>query len=364
MILTADPSTFRDTWRRLRYPPYGLRKVESISGGKIVPPEQLGKYRNEILGLYVNDPLGQSEIGKAISYVIQDDPPYVKSFKLFGRRLREIKERNSLKVVVGGPGAWQLTGKDWIDSILIGEAEENLEEALKGSGIIYGRKAEHFVAIRAPSGLAEVEVNRGNRRVPEHVIEEEMRIQGLAHGKVNLITTDLLSYGEEREVVNLLLRARRFGEVTFSNLNSLTAMNFDLGKIREALNLNENHWISPVLNSVQGSCVYSLEAEVLKSLNKNYIYPMVYVDEERADEFLEYRAIIVPLPKTERYYEVLYRVWQHDRTLVKVPFSYVVDYVLRKAVETRGENLRRLNRLNLVKDLFSASFFRLVQFVS
>ncbi|MEM1859068.1 MAG: hypothetical protein QW396_01410, partial [Metallosphaera sp.] len=59
-----------------------------------------------------------------------------------------------------------------------------------------------------------------------------------------------------------------------------------------------------------------------------------------------------------------YRVWQHDRTLVKVPFSYVVDYVLRKAVETRGENLRRLNRLNLVKDLFSASFFRLVQFVS
>ncbi|MCG3109607.1 hypothetical protein L3N51_01902 [Metallosphaera sp. J1] len=363
MILSADPSTFRSWWRRSKYPPYGLRKVEAISGGKIVQPEHLDRYREEILGIYVNDPLGRSEIGQAISRIVQGDPPYVKSFKKFESRIRELRDRNSLKVVVGGPGAWQLQDRDWIDSLLIGEAEESLEEAVKGKGVIHGRRAEHFVAIRAPSGLAEVEVNRGSRRIPENVILEEMRIQSSAHGRVNLITSDILSYGDESEVTDLLIKARKFGEVTFSNIGSVTAMNFDLEKIRTALNLNENHWISPVLNSVQGSCLYSLDSEVLKLLNRNYIYPMVYVEEERTREFLQYKAVVIPLPQTENYYKVLYEAWKHDRVIVKLPFSFVVDYVLKKAVETRGKNLRELRSSSLIKYIFMAGFYNLFQFV-
>ncbi|AWS00462.1 hypothetical protein [Metallosphaera hakonensis] len=361
MILTADPLTFGSWLGNRKYPPYGLRKVEAISGGTVVRPGKVSKYRNTVVGIYVNDPLGQTEIGKAISTILQRDPPYVESFRKFEIQMRRLKTENSLKVIVGGPGAWQLTDRDWIDAILIGEAEESLKEAIEGRGVVYGKKAEHFTPIRAPSGLAEVEVNRGSRKIPWSVILREMEIQGSAHGKVNLITQDILSYGDEGEVLQLLSTARRYGDVTFSNINAITALNFDLEKVRNVLGLGENRHISPVLNSSQGSCVYALDSQVLKELNRNFIYPIIYVGEEEVQQFLDFKAIIIPLPQTERYYEVLYKVWLHDKKYVKIPFSFVVDYVLKKALETKGEHLRKLNKTGLIKDLVSASFHRLFQ---
>ncbi|MEM3946835.1 MAG: hypothetical protein QXL04_02755 [Metallosphaera sp.] len=360
MILSADPVTFHSWWRRSKYPPYGLRKVEAISKGKIVPPERLWKERIDVLGIYVNDPLGKSEIGTAISRILKRDPPYVASFKKFRQSVIKMKEERGFRVIVGGPGAWQLTEEGWIDSLLIGEAEESFNETLLKNGVVQGRKAEHFVPILGPSSMAEVEISRGERKVSEDVVLAEMEVQGRAHGKVNLITQDIASYGSEEEVEEVLLTASKYGKVTFSNVNAITALQFNWSKVKEGLHLSRENFLTPVLNSIAGSCVYSLDAEVVKVLNKSFIYPVIYVPEEVTHEFLNYDDIVIPLPQTERYYEVLYAAWIHDKKYVKFPFSYVMDYVLRKAMETKGEHLRRLNKMGTLRDFLLASIFKML----
>lgn len=358
MILTSDyatfyslpPLPFRLGFKK-KYPPYGLRKVEAITNARIVPPNKIKE--DDIIGIYVNDPLGLTDVAKGLTKIFKKEPYYVFSFKDFMEKIKKIKGKS--KIIVGGPGAWELTNEEDIDYVLIGEAEVTLpkviEKIRKGEElpkVIYGEKAEQFIPIKGPSAMGEVEVTRKGRRVPLDVIKKELEIQSKYNKYVNLISEDLLSYGEENEVVDLLKLSSSYGKVIFSQISVISALSFNLPKLRKVLNLNEKNWRSPVLSTNPGSCIFKVESEVIKELNKNFIYPMVYVDINNVQELMKYKTIIIPLPSSdEDVSNILLDVWIHNKKVVKVPFSRVIDYVLYKNAETKGEYLKKLSSFNV-----------------
>lgn len=365
--LTSDYSTFYSLpplpsrllpfARKSKYPPYGLRKVEAIiKNGKIVPPNKLAD--SEIIGIYVNDPLGLTEVAQGIRKILGEEPGHVTSFKEFYSRLKDFK---GIKIA-GGPGAWEVTDQEWIDHIIIGEAEKTLplfiqkiSNGEKLPKVIYGEKTDVFYPIKGPSAMAEVEVMRKDRKVPLEVVKEELKIQSKSHGYVNLISNDLFAYGEG--LIDLLRLSFTYGKVIFSNITHVSSLTVDLGKVKEVLSLSENNWRSPVLSSEKGSCIYKAESEVLRELNKNFIYPMIYVtDEERVYELMKYKTIIIPLPSTypdsEGFFKILYDAWMHDKQLLKIPFSRVIDFIMYKTIVSKGEYLRKVN-LNGIKGLLN-----------
>ncbi|QKR00662.1 hypothetical protein GWK48_09935 [Metallosphaera tengchongensis] len=357
MILTSDPSTFHSLPplpKRLlpnfvkgrKYPPYGLRKIESLTGGIIIPPEKLELHVKDgtLLGVYANDPLGMSEVSKGLETVFGEPPGHVASFREFSEKVRTLKGRFNLKVVVGGPGSWELSlnSPDWIDVLLVGEAELTLPKILteESRGVFFGEKTHKFFPIKAPSAMAEVEVKRKDRKVPLEVVEEEMKVQS-TQGMVNLISDDLFSYGEG--LIPLLSLGKKYGKVLFSQITLQSSSEVDLGKVREVLGLNPKDWRSPVLSEGKGSCtIGELDMKVMGELNRNFIYPMVYVHEERVPEFAQFKSIIIPLPTSQRYYEVLYRSWVHNRRVANLRLGRILDYVLYKNAVTNGEYIRRL----------------------
>jgi len=128
----------------VRRAPYGLAKVQAalIRSGidaKIIDPNKLGKAvgpNTRILGIYTMDPLGLS-YGSGIVYWIlklADLPysgiPYIsKSFLNVINDEAIKKNRDRLKIIVGGPAVWQIIDsksqhKLGIDVIYEGEFEE------------------------------------------------------------------------------------------------------------------------------------------------------------------------------------------------------------------------------------------------
>ncbi|TRM74232.1 hypothetical protein DJ531_07345 [Sulfolobus sp. A20-N-F6] len=384
MILTSDYATFHslpslplrlipNLLRKNKYPPYGLRKIESLTNSRIVPPNSLRVKNGEIIGIYVNDPLGMSEVTRGLTEVFGEPPYFVESFKELGDRIMRLKRKLELKVIVGGPGSWELTidVPDWIDTVLVGEAEITLPRLLKERDfpkVVYGEESDKFFPIRGPSALAEVEISRKERKIPLEVFKKEMEIQSKYHGKVNLISKDLFSYKPEEELFSLLKLASSYGKVYFSQITVESVPEVRLERVREILGLNENNWRSPVLSTRKEACsLKGIDEDVMKELNNNFIYPVVYVEDEMVDELSKYKSIIIPLPKSKAYYNALYESWIHnskDVMRINGSLSRIVEYVLYKNKETKGEYLKRLrlrgiNIFNLfVIALSSLIFFK------
>ena len=167
-----------------RYAPYGTRKIEAAlldNGFRredviVAHPEHLEKVigpETKALGITENDPLG---IGPATSTFTQ----------LFGgEAYMAIKFRELLnhpyirkyrpKIIVGGPGAWQLEDEEIrrklrIDCVVIGEGEKAapalFEKAMNDEplpGVVYGEAVEvdEIPVIRNPTVDGIVEIARG-----------------------------------------------------------------------------------------------------------------------------------------------------------------------------------------------------------
>lgn len=360
MILTSDEASFYSLpslppnlmpfiIKKSKYPPYGLRKIEAIIDAKIVPPEDVEKFlkHDKTLGIYVNDPYALTDVAKGLNKIFFDKPYFYYSFLNFKEQIIKLKPKLNFKVIVGGPGAWELKEEDWIDLLLIGEAEKTLPRLLyekTENKIVYGEPTDKFFPIKSPSAFAEVEIKRKDRKIPKSVIEKELKIQSI-HGYVNLISDDFLSYGTENETLDLLRLASSFGRVRISQISVISAFAFHLEKIREILKLNEKNWISPILSGKPGICTLDFEVEILKELNRNFIYPIIYVDSEKAKELLKYKAIIIPLPTNndKNFYDILYECWLHDRQIINFPFARVVDRFLLKVKETKGTYFAKQN---------------------
>jgi radical SAM superfamily enzyme YgiQ (UPF0313 family) len=167
--------------------PYGLRKAEAqlLKEGlnvTTVSPNHLKQYINEasVLGIHVMDPFGLGPASTTLATLFKKEPFLAKHFKalLNQPEVKEAKNRG-LKIIVGGPGAWQFkfrpdfAEKNGIDCIVEGEGEKVLgrifNTALKGEelpkhwevAVADSPKLDDVPDIVSPSVNGLVEIGRG-----------------------------------------------------------------------------------------------------------------------------------------------------------------------------------------------------------
>jgi radical SAM superfamily enzyme YgiQ (UPF0313 family) len=134
---------------RARTAPYALRKIESAllqKNGKediiVAHENHIGQFvheNTEIVGVYTMDPLGLGPL--TMSYAVlfgTDSPPWVKlEFEGLMRKIRLATKGKKAKVVVVGPGVWELTilpevmEQLGIDLAFQGEADDIINELLE-----------------------------------------------------------------------------------------------------------------------------------------------------------------------------------------------------------------------------------------
>ena len=117
--------------------PYGLRKIEAqlLKEGfhvETVSPKYLGSYLKDakVLGIHTMDPFGLGPASTTLASLFKKEPYLAKHFHdlLKSPAVKKAKQ-NGLKVIVGGPGAWQFHYREkavkdlGIDCVVEGEAE-------------------------------------------------------------------------------------------------------------------------------------------------------------------------------------------------------------------------------------------------
>jgi radical SAM superfamily enzyme YgiQ (UPF0313 family) len=243
------PPTPADNYGRALYAPYPLRKIESVlihHGFKsvaIIPPEKLHKAVSEntkILGISVHDPLGLDPVSMKLSMIFGGGESWTaKFFRELGDNIVKLKKKFKFKVIVGGPGAWELTKDtpEWIDYIFIGEGEYTLPNIIskilnneKVEKVVFGKdpKVEEIPPIINPARLGEVQITRGCprgcafcsitpetfRSIPIEIIKKEVEVN-LRGGwtRVEFITDDVMLYGSQKLRVNHEAIVKLFSEV-------------------------------------------------------------------------------------------------------------------------------------------------------
>jgi radical SAM superfamily enzyme YgiQ (UPF0313 family) len=224
--------------------PYGLRKIEAqlLNEGfdvLTVDPDHLCKYLDDAkaLGIHVMDPFGLGPASSTFSRILKTGEPYVaKHFHLLLEKpeLVEAKKRG-LKIIVGGPGAWQLmlrpkfVDDHGIDCIIDGEAEKVVGKIFKAA--IEGGELPKFYEvdikespslneipeIRNPSINGLIEIGRGCCRgcqfcsvtlrplrwYPYEKIEKELQVNVNSGIKSAIIhAEDVLLYGSKTVIPN------------------------------------------------------------------------------------------------------------------------------------------------------------------
>lgn len=221
----------------LKIAPYSTRKVEAslISGGfeglVVVHPDQVERFideRTKVVGISAMDPMGLGPV----TMMFTVGGTYTSFTKLaflnLVKRLSDLRRRRSLdfKIVIGGPGAWQvLTYQDWhsmgIDHVVMGEIDHRAIEVMESielgdaEDVIAANgfpKAEELRPIRGASYDGLVEIMRGcgrncrwcdpsNRRVrevPMDTLLTEIAVNtknGVDH--ISLHSEDFFQYGLE-----------------------------------------------------------------------------------------------------------------------------------------------------------------------
>ncbi|MCW3994898.1 MAG: B12-binding domain-containing radical SAM protein [Candidatus Bathyarchaeota archaeon] len=225
--------------------PYGLRKAEAQllkEGFKVdtVSPSHLQKHLGEakVLGIHVMDPFGLGPASTTLASIFKKEPYLAKHFQALLSKpcIREAKQKNRLKVIVGGPGAWQFRYREsavkelGIDCIVEGEAENVIGKLFKAAveGQEIPRHYEVDVAetpsieeipdIVHPSINGLIEIGRGCCRgcqfcnvtlrplrwYPVEKIERELNVN-LDSGKVKgacLHAEDVMLYGSKNTLPN------------------------------------------------------------------------------------------------------------------------------------------------------------------
>jgi radical SAM superfamily enzyme YgiQ (UPF0313 family) len=223
--------------------PYGLRKIESqlVKEGlkvSIVAPDHLGPSlkRAKVLGIHVMDPFGLGPASSTFAAVMKREPFLARHFrKLLNSRKIQKAKSEGLKVVVGGPGTWQMhfrpnfVKKYGIDCVIEGEAENVVGKlfraAVAGESLpaFYQTSVEEtptvdeIPEIVGPSINGLVEIGRGCCRgcsfcsvtlrplrwFPIEKILKEVDVNLKAGvGKVTLHQDDVMLYGSRNTLPN------------------------------------------------------------------------------------------------------------------------------------------------------------------
>jgi radical SAM superfamily enzyme YgiQ (UPF0313 family) len=224
--------------------PYGLRKTEAQllkEGFKVetVSPNHLRSYLNDakVLGVYTMDPFGLGPASSTLASIFKKEPYLAKHFQalLKSQTVKKAKQ-NGLKVIVGGPGAWQFRYREkavkalGIDCVIEGEAENVIGKffraAISGEeipshyevGVGEAPSLEEIPDIVQPSINGLVEIGRGCCRgcqfcnvtlrplrwYPIEKIDRELSVN-LDLGKVTsacLHAEDVMLYGSKNTTPN------------------------------------------------------------------------------------------------------------------------------------------------------------------
>lgn len=281
--------------------PYGSRKIEAalINYGfnpddivfahpfhlkKVIGPE------TKVVGITETDPLG---IGPATSFftAIFGGEAYM------AIKFRELINDAAIhkfkpKIIVGGPGAWQLANNHvmedmGIDSVVVGEGEKVVgplfEKAIQGKSLpktVQGEATNvgDIIPVNGASVCGLVEIARGcscgcdfcvptlykYRSIPEDLIFREIKVN-LKQGQQPLLhAEDVLKYKAKGAAVNsqavsdLIHAVRNFpgvNKVEFSHigLSSVASSPKLLEEIKAILGLTDSHWASAQTGIETGS---------------------------------------------------------------------------------------------------------------
>ena len=232
----AAPKMKVDKMGRPWQAPYGLRKVEAalIDAGfkaAVIDPRCISKHLKTAKGIFIghHDYFALGPPSSEWWILTKREPVNAKSFKRFmeSRAMREAKKRG-VKVVVGGPAAWQwLWAKEYwerwgVDTVVEGEGEKvavKLAEAIcNGDPLpkyLYvppseAPKLSEIPTIKLPSVNGLIEITRGCprgckfcsvtlkplRHYTLDMIERELKVNvkyGIVHGILH--SEDVLLYG-------------------------------------------------------------------------------------------------------------------------------------------------------------------------
>ncbi|MCS7366387.1 MAG: B12-binding domain-containing radical SAM protein [archaeon YNP-WB-062] len=219
--------------------PYGLRKIEAqlLNEGfdvLTVDPDHLDRFIDDakVLGIHVMDPFGLGPASSTFANVLKTGEPYVAKYFRMLLEKREIvrAKKRGLKIIVGGPGAWQFKLRPkfvdvhGIDCVINGEAEKVVgkifKTAIEGGELpkFYEVKFDEVPSIdeipdiRNPSINGLIEVGRGCCRgcefcsvtlrplrwYPYEKIEREIMVNVKAGLKSAIIhAEDVLLYGSK-----------------------------------------------------------------------------------------------------------------------------------------------------------------------
>jgi radical SAM superfamily enzyme YgiQ (UPF0313 family) len=139
--------------------PYALRKLESALLKRNTPEDVVVAHEDyidafvkddtEIIGIYTMDPLGLAPLTMSYSILLEGrSKAWVRvEFERLLAKVNAARQGKKAKVVVGGPGIWELTvmpemmDKLGIDFVFQGEADDIINEVLEdiASETIYGR---------------------------------------------------------------------------------------------------------------------------------------------------------------------------------------------------------------------------------
>ncbi len=216
------------------FAPYGLRKVESLlverfgeEDVKVVHPYYLDKHvRSEtrVVGISTMDPMGIGFVSRTYTSILRlnGKPVTRREFEWLLKRKALRKYRP--KIVVGGPGAWQipvlsLQERLGVDLVVLGQAEGEVvslfERLLNGESIrgvveVDQPELKDIPPIRNPSLYGTVEVTRGCGRgcsfcspnvrrrisIPMEMVLKEASLNLKAGSRMILLQTeDIYLYG-------------------------------------------------------------------------------------------------------------------------------------------------------------------------
>lgn len=232
----------------VKYAPAGTRKIEAALLEKgfdvvVAHPEHLDEVidgETKALGITSNDPLGLGPASSTFSTLVGRGPYSA----IFFRKLvtNPLIRENGLKVIVGGPGAWQLADERMltklrIDCVVVGEGERTavkmFEKAINGErlpGVIEGDLVplEEIPSIKHATINGIVEIARGCGRScnfciptllkfrcrPIDKILEEIKVN-LDAGVAGILlhAEDVLRYGAKGVIPDEGKVLRLYGEV-------------------------------------------------------------------------------------------------------------------------------------------------------
>lgn len=288
--------------------PLGLRRIEAalvrsgFAPGDIAVVEEgdLGSAigpGTRVVGISAGEPMGRGMNSSTMTAIAGGRIVPHACFERLLRRARGLLAARApgARIVLGGPGAWQIASGDLdslgIDHVVTGYAETNVPHIFRA--LIAGRAQPRLIAgegpdgngippIRAASTMGAVEISRGcglgchyctiarepMLHVPPETIIEDVR-SNIAGGQVNLslLSEDVFRYGGKNARANpaalaALVRSIRAEpgvrllQIDHANLSSVAQFSDDeLGSIRRGLTGGPRHdylWVNVGVETASG----------------------------------------------------------------------------------------------------------------